>query len=680
MICWYPYLIYYGTMENIREKNDSILSENERDKILYDLFLRRGWCLDSSFLYKWKWAELYEQISKDSTYPFIDIEISCLEWLKKNEKFRKLLKKTEYITDVWSWDGQKAVALLWWTNWDGTYIAEDYSRHMLDIAESNIRKNAPEIKLWSSQKLNSWKHLSQQCKNNMYLFLWGTICNMDDIDIMDELKNMDNNGYIDWNYILLSYFTAPETQEEIDELIKIYNSDSNKAFHENGMDMLWLSKDDFEFDTVYEKDDPKQTKWPFPWKIKWIIRAKNDCIAKLGNGTEISVEKWKEFTIHYSRRFTNDWIEKLFNNSGCDVVFTVNEKWDSIALLKRKPRQLKTVKSIMRRALTWALIVGLTAWSIWKYNENRKQKDLDRAYTERESQKSVSTEWTFYQQETNELISALQLDSLGNEENEQAIIDLFNHYVWNHIDEWLTNPQLVKWFWDEYWWILVKRFKLSHSPYDFMKESTIINTQNIWKELSYTPWYAVKDKIGGSRHYIDYWITKSFTKGTPFEYVDWSQKYMIVKVKMDVWWWHESRVYFASKEIKEWYYQNFSTKLLDDISDKSWLDSEILLNNKKLQNSYEISNTNQVFSNNSIYSLIIMHQDKNKVVKMSTLNDAVIKPNIVYLWNWKIYYVINVQTESWEYIWLASDTIDWQYTTTTFNSITEAFANTQFLS
>ena len=69
---------------------------------------------------------------------------------------------------------------------------------------------------------------------------------MSDEDIIAELKSMDNNWIINWNKILLSYFTAPNTQEEIDDLIKIYNSESNKAFHENGIDMLWLSKDDFE--------------------------------------------------------------------------------------------------------------------------------------------------------------------------------------------------------------------------------------------------------------------------------------------------------------------------------------------------------------------------------------------------------------------------------------------------
>ena len=229
--------------------------------------------------------------------------------------------------------------------------------------------------------------------------------------------------------------------------------------------------------------------------------------------------------------------------------------------------------------MTWALIVGLTAWSIGKYNENKRQKEMDKAYTERESQKPTSTEWIFYQQETNELISALQLDSLGKKEYEQAIIDLFNLYVWNHINDWLTNSQLIQWFWKEYGWVLVTDFWLRHSPYDFMKESTIRNTQNVWEELSYIPTCKVGDKRIKSRpSYPDY------------------------------------------------------------------------------------------------------YENGIQVVKMSNLNDAIITPYVVYLWNWEVYYVITIPTESWEYIWLASDTIDWHYTTTTFNSISETFANARFLS
>ena len=168
----------------------------ERDKILHDLFLWKEGELNSSFLYKWKWAELYEEISKDKGYPFIDIENEALENFRYNNKFLKILNNTKYITDVWSGDGQKIVSLLWRGGpykdrspvaWKGTYIPEDYSRQMLNIAEMNIKAKAPHINLWSSQKLNGQCNLSKQCRNNMYLFLWGTICNMTDEEIITEL-------------------------------------------------------------------------------------------------------------------------------------------------------------------------------------------------------------------------------------------------------------------------------------------------------------------------------------------------------------------------------------------------------------------------------------------------------------------------------------------------------------
>ena len=137
-----------------------------------------------------------------------------------------------------------------------------------------------------------------------------------------------------------------------------------------------------------------------------------------------------------------------------------------------------------------------------------------------------------------------------------------------------------------------------------------------------------------------------------------------------------SRVYFASKESNDWYLQGFSTKTVNNITDKSWLDSEILSNTEKLQDSYEITIPNQVYTGNSLY---IMNQDKNKVVKMSALNDVYIKPNAVCLWNWKIYYIINVETEAWGKIWLASETLDWEYTTTTFNAISGEFSTARSL-
>lgn len=133
-------MIYYERMESLNSNTEQILTDTEREKILYYLFEWKDWELDASFLYKWKWAELYEKISKDPNYPFINTEIECLSSIPRrmDKKLDKIRKKLKFITDVLCWDGQKAITLLRDMGWECehiTYIAEDYSWQMLDIAE-----------------------------------------------------------------------------------------------------------------------------------------------------------------------------------------------------------------------------------------------------------------------------------------------------------------------------------------------------------------------------------------------------------------------------------------------------------------------------------------------------------------------------------------------------------------
>lgn len=642
-------------MEKFNEDNDRILTDKERDEILHDLFEWEEWDVDSSFLYKWKWAELYEKISLDEEYPFIDMEISCLEKLKNSKDFRKILESTEFITDVWSWDGQKAIALLAWTWWWGIYIAEDYSRQMLNIAEMNIKAKAPHINLWSSQKLNGQCHLSKQCRNNMYLFLWGTICNMTDEEIITELENMDNNWLILWNHILLSYFTAPSTQEEINQLIQIYNSESNRIFHENGMDMLGLSKDDFEFDTIYEKDDPKQTKWPFPWKIKWIIRAKKDTIIKLSDWREIKIEKWQEFTLHYSRRFTKSWIEKLFKKSWCKVVFSIDQKWDSIVLLKKKPKKIWDVKGMIRKVLSWLLIASTLTGYMIKDKQLKKAKEIEKAQTEWQINSGNSSDLTMYPQETKELIIALQLDEIRDEKVRGAIIDLFNKYVQEHKDESLSTEQLIKWFRNEYGWIIIKNFGVTHSPYDFITYEIISNTITIQDEIAK---WNIKEttydtKTIETRKYDDV-----------FEYNDSWEIYLILKVYV---WDSDTPIYLAAKKSdSKGHLIQLSTNTVKEINDKSWLDQSVLSNNDMFWNliTFDIDTYWHAYKNTWSINL------KEDCI-IDRWNKTV---NLVYL-NWETYYVSICTTLSWKQVWLASKTPEWPYTVQTFIEMCEIFAD-----
>ena len=705
--------IFNKLLEWNKEKKVENLSDKEKYKIFNDLFFWKEWELDSAFLYKWKWAELYEKISKDENYPFIDIEISWLKELKLDKKFKEILNKTDSITDVGCWDGQKAFALLKGLFRKWTYILEDYSRKMIDIAENFIKKCLPDLNLWSSQKLNNGKHLSQQLSNNMYLFLWWTICNMSDEQIIDELKGMDNNWIFKWNRILLSYFTAPNSLDEIEKLIKIYNSKSNKDFHENGMDMLWLSKDDFEYDTIYELDNWTKLKlenwelkpyewtlndllkWPFSWKIKGIIRAKRDIELNLSNQWKKEIKNWQEFTLHYSRRFTKEKIEELFEKSGCKTNFTHTKEGVSISLLNKKPTKTKAFIEKYQKLLITALValwIWVWSWS-WITIYNQQQKELKQ--TELNMGLAMEGGWLVYHhQESLELISALNLDELNNKKDKQTIISLFNKYIEDQKESWASTEKLIMWFYKEYWSILINDFWLTHAPYDFfgISKSLTFGTyiplfeftkkfETSGHELSLTPRHIVGnhahfESIGG----LDYWVfsadivnEKWFFQSNTFEYKDWWNTYLILKVK--VWKKNGKPTYiYVGAENKGQYYPEFSTKIVNQIHDKSWLDSEIVLNTAQLWN-FNLVGQVDIHGHIDIHTttpLFLEDSNSDMVIKTAKLNDLRMSVNTVYIW-WKLYYTIMLPTRSWNHIWLASKSTKWPFTTTLFNKIGEEF-------
>ena len=708
--------------DNKKEQDEklNILSTAEKDKILQDLF-SNNWELDSSFLYKWKGAELYKAISTDKEYPFMKMEIDCLHKLKYNPKFQKIFELIEHVLDIWAWDGQKAVALLDWIDNKWTYIAVDYSRDMLDVAENTIKNNeeskdlssyVPNLKFWGTFKTNWSYNIWSWFNNVMYLFLWGTICNMTDEDIVKLLKNMDSKDFRG-SKILLSYFTAPETKEEIKNLLNIYNSENNRAFHENGMDMLWLSKNDFEFDTVYETDDwlkytidttdkiDDSLQWPFPWRIKWIIRAKTDKKIRLNNGKIIKVKKWQEFTIHYSRRFSEEKIKEIFEQSGCNVILSENEKWEKIVLLNKKSTRIKRFIKKNKKAIYGALagMVITTAVNITtnKINDNQDNKQKNQKKTEQMLYNQIYNHGNeresgsnLYIQETNELISALSLYDL-NDKDRETILELFKVYVSEHksdsiptirfdssrheIDS-ITNQDQVRWFWGKYWSILIDKYNLRHSPYDFIELDMINVTKNLKEEIKYiADRETFGNKVISNHTYIDYGRFTSMCRWAAYwtiDYIDWWNTYKIVKVKIPIWD-TRKRVYFAWKKTDNWWYSEFSTNTIEEISNKNWLNPEILSNTANLKENY-ITHSN-IFA---IEEPLIENVNKDHIVKMSKLSKTSIKPHMVYL-HWERYYFITVPTESWKLIWLASKTLEWEYTTTEFNNIWKYFSDMRWL-
>ena len=303
---------------------------------------------DSSFLYKWiEQANLYRQLEANN--PFAEIELKLLDKLIKNSKFLKIIKYIDQIIDIESWDGKKSAMFLnslintWNSNsltwildnrrnkFNGKYIWYDVSLDTRDQIVNNFKQFNLESYLWGFI-VSAENDILDKWRNNLYLFLWCTIWNISDIELKKYLINMT------WNvsYALFSYYTAPKNNEEIENLINIYKSKEDIAFHKNGIAMLWLSERDFEYDIIYEKDDKEKTQWPFPWRIKWVIIAKHDMdYIKLTNWKKISnikkIKAWQEFTIHYSRRFSDDEIEKLFKENGHQIIF--KSTWNGVSLV-----------------------------------------------------------------------------------------------------------------------------------------------------------------------------------------------------------------------------------------------------------------------------------------------------------------------------------------------------------
>ena len=649
------------------KKEKVSLTDTEKDHILLTLFWQKEWEIDSSFLYKWKWAELYDKISNDEKYPFMKTEMDCLSRLFYHPKFMKKLKKTKTVCDNWAWNGDKALALFKDSFWDGTYIPEDFSRDMLDIAERKV-KDAIErypgmrrMKIWNPQKLNSNKHLTSGLKNNMYLFLWGTICNMSDKEIVDVLKNMDNKWTLKWNSILISYFTAPETEEEIQQLINIYHSENNRIFHENWMKMLWLPKDEFEFITVYKKDDENQKVGPFPWRIEWRIRAKKDTIIKLNNWKTIEVKAGQEFVLHYSRRFSDEKIKSLFEEGGCSINHTIaknkngiiNRDWVCMALLEREPTKRK---SVINRVWLCLLAVLLAQWaySVWKYEKNQEENIKMENNLKKQSKinyKSIDYSWE--SQETKELIAALSLDKLDKDTRTDIILQ-FNTYVQTlkkyHKTDWMSKEQLIQQYRIEFWETLIKTYNID-PPYNFMTAELINNSLHSSKISQETVFQKLE-----SYNVYNY---------DTFKYKSIWREYIILKAFIN-----DTRIYLASNAIDENTPTSvtLSTDNMKDILDKSGLDSAIIANNDNFKKNLITRWISKFWGKIWWGSWIIIMEDFLEETNSSK------KWNIheMYL-NWERYYIKIVETASWIEVWLASKSPEWPFTIAEFNKMAETY-------
>ena len=391
-----------------------LLPLKDREAILYDLFsqwdteegIKNEENFDSSFLYGWeKWVKLYTELSESDDYPYTEIEMQLLYELIHDPKIIDAFKDSKQLIDSGSWNGRKGALLLRSLIekiktgiWLGKYIGEDKSPDMRDQIVQNFRELKLHNYLWGffTPDEDDTNSIANQFKRNFYLFLWCTIWNMSDTKIISKLKNMSSSSILSWNKILLSYYKAPKNEEEIERLKEVYNSEKDIAFHKNGMAMLWLSEDDFEYEVVYEEDLSKKTEWSIPWRIKWIIKVKRDMdnvTMTDWNVINKKIKAWQQFTIHYSRRFSEEEIKSLFKKSGCSVVTRADENDNglSIVLLHKKPTKISqfvakhrtAVYSALATVLLWLDLLWVS--TVYSYvnekRDNNKTNELMELYS-----------------------------------------------------------------------------------------------------------------------------------------------------------------------------------------------------------------------------------------------------------------------------------------------------------
>ncbi len=199
------------------------------------------------------------------------------------------------------------------------------------------------------------------------------------------------------------------------------------------------------------------------------------------------------------------------------------------------------------------------------------------------------------------------------------------------------------------------------------------------EKLSLTPHFITNNRVKfkpiGA---IDYWTFQADLAKSPFkplksrvfEYEDWGQAYIILKIRVYDWNHKPNEIYVATEKEKKFWkrYSDFSTTAVNNrIRDKSWLDPQILSNTSKRWNFNFDARVDELGITDR-QECFLEKCDNDMIIKTSTLFDSYYDIHSVYV-GWKLYYTVLIPTRSWNKLWLASTSIKWPFTTTEFNKM-----------
>ncbi|MDR2540265.1 MAG: L-histidine N(alpha)-methyltransferase [Candidatus Peribacteria bacterium] len=236
--------IYINTSE--------VLSREEKDRILKSIF-SAGRTPEAYFLYQGKGAELYEAVVNDPNYVYYQRGKNLIT--DNREALQKFIGKN--VVDHGSGTGEKADLLLRNLHKPLHYIAQDYSYEMTELARDTVAEHNSFVNTGEGVIIKgkgSANNLTQGLEDATFLWLGGTIGNFSPEEDVKTLREMGNTSYLKGNYVIFDAFTAPSAEELEQELLPAYNSASQRAWLENGLEILGLQKEDFEVQIDYIKD------------------------------------------------------------------------------------------------------------------------------------------------------------------------------------------------------------------------------------------------------------------------------------------------------------------------------------------------------------------------------------------------------------------------------------------
>ena len=329
---WIDRDLYYILLELLidvtHERLDDIISDEESYKLICQftdipsylpwnqvntqpLKSLENWILDPQKLYEKTWAKLFWDISKSKDYS----EATSTEmdiFLNHKSDIHPFMNNT--FVDIWCWNWGKSVSIfnIFWEN-DIEFLWIDISTKMALIASKNIydtfNGNIPiHNKLLSFSNLTSLSWVN----NKTVVLLWYSFWNMSHEEQKIFLKSMADEILGDGDSLILTVFLKQNTET----IIKLYDNPQGRMFILNPFITMWALENQMKHIIEYDENEG----------IVRIYVEFHENIELTSWNEKINKKKWERVLAISSQRFSEDYLNELFNETGLNIKFQWKEK------------------------------------------------------------------------------------------------------------------------------------------------------------------------------------------------------------------------------------------------------------------------------------------------------------------------------------------------------------------